>query len=156
MSQDQNRILSLREVFADFPYEYEPAQLSGVPVRGIAIDSRSLRPGELFVALSGASRDGHEFIAAAVRAGAAAVVGERDMPELAVPYVRVPSTRAALTWLAAAYYDWPGRKLTVIGVTGTDGKTTTSTLLHSILQMSTNGLTGLSVQRQVANHHCSR
>jgi UDP-N-acetylmuramoyl-L-alanyl-D-glutamate--2,6-diaminopimelate ligase len=133
VSQDQNRIVNLREVFADFPFAYQPAPLSDVPVHGIAIDSRSLRPGELFVALSGASRDGHEFIAEAVRAGAAAVVGERDMPELAVPYVRVPSTRAALTWLAAAYYDWPGRKLTVIGVTGTDGKTTTTNLIHRIL-----------------------
>jgi len=133
VSQDQNRSVSLRQVFAEFPFAYQPVHLSDIPVQGIAIDSRLARPGDLFVALRGGSLDGHEFIPAAIVNGAAAVVGERDMPRLAVPYIRVESTRQALTWLAAAYYGWPARKLTVIGVTGTDGKTTTTNLIHRIL-----------------------
>jgi UDP-N-acetylmuramoyl-L-alanyl-D-glutamate--2,6-diaminopimelate ligase len=133
LSQVHNRSVSLRQVFTDLPLAYEPQQLSEVDIRGIAIDSRLARPGDLFVALRGGSQDGHEFIPAAVENGAAAVVGERDLPPLAVPYIRVGSTRQALTWIAAAFYDWPARKLTIIGVTGTDGKTTTTNLIHRIL-----------------------
>jgi hypothetical protein len=67
------------------------------------------------------------------RMGPAAVIGDRDLSGLNVPYIRLESPRQALTWLAAAFYNWPASKLTVIGVTGTDGKTTTSNLLYKIL-----------------------
>jgi UDP-N-acetylmuramoyl-L-alanyl-D-glutamate--2,6-diaminopimelate ligase len=61
------------------------------------------------------------------------VVGDRDLGALAVPYIRVDNARRALTWIAAAFYDWPGQKLTVVGVTGTDGKTTTTNIIYQIL-----------------------
>ena len=79
------------------------------------------------VARAGRSTDGHIFIPAAIAAGAAAIVGEKDQPELSVPYVRVRDSQAVLGLLAAAFHDFPSRKLLVIGVTGTDGKTTTAT-----------------------------
>jgi UDP-N-acetylmuramoyl-L-alanyl-D-glutamate--2,6-diaminopimelate ligase len=60
-------------------------------------------------------------------------VGEREISGLAIPYIRLENPRRALTWLAAAFYNWPARQMTVIGVTGTDGKTTTSNLLYKIL-----------------------
>ena len=77
--------------------------------------------------------DGHDYISKAIDKGAVAVVGQKDLDDLPVPYIRVEEPRQSLTYLAAAFYDWPGRKLTVIGVTGTDGKTTTSNLIYHIL-----------------------
>ncbi|NWF68163.1 MAG: UDP-N-acetylmuramoyl-L-alanyl-D-glutamate--2,6-diaminopimelate ligase [Chloroflexi bacterium] len=97
--------------------------------------------GGIFVARKGLSVDGHEFIARALEKGAAAVVGESEISGLPVPYARVKDASEALGYLAAAFYDFPSRKLLVIGVTGTDGKTTTTTLIHSILQ-SANGTSG--------------
>lgn len=77
--------------------------------------------------------DGHDFIQNAIDNGAAVVVGDRDLDGLSVPYIRLENPRQALTWLAGSFYNWPARKLTVIGVTGTDGKTTTSNLIYKIL-----------------------
>ncbi len=124
---------TLRALFEGFPFAFSPAQPAEIPLTGIAIDSRRLAGGELFVAMRGGSADGHDFIGDAIRGGAAAVVGERELEGLAVPYVRVEEARRALAWLAAAFHGHPGRKLTVLGVTGTDGKTTTCNLLHRIL-----------------------
>jgi UDP-N-acetylmuramoyl-L-alanyl-D-glutamate--2,6-diaminopimelate ligase len=109
-------------------------------VYGISADSRRVEPGELFVAISGVSLDGHAFIPQALEEGATVVVGERapqDMPDLpwgTFAYIRVPDAREAWGWLCTAWEGFPSRQMTVIGVTGTDGKTTTSTLLHAILQ----------------------
>ena len=96
--------------------------------------SLEVEPGGLFVARAGQSYDGHAFIPDAIAAGAAAIIGETEAPELAVPYIRVNSAVDILGLLAAAYHDFPSRKLVIIGVTGTDGKTTTCLLLHSILK----------------------
>jgi UDP-N-acetylmuramoyl-L-alanyl-D-glutamate--2,6-diaminopimelate ligase len=98
-------------------------------------DSRLVEHGGLFVARRGLSVDGHRYIANAVERGAAAVVSERPI-ELDIPYIHVRDADRVLGVLAAAYYDFPSRKLTVIGVTGTDGKTTTSTFIHAILNTS--------------------
>lgn len=107
------------------------------PIRAITADSRQVQPGDLFVAVPGVSVDGHRFIPAAVQAGAVAVVGEQPAAALDLPpdvvYVQVANARAALGWLHAAWRDFPSRKLTLIGVTGTDGKTTTTNLLYAML-----------------------
>jgi len=110
-----------------------------VEVTGIAYDSRQVKPGEVFVAIRGLNVDGHNFIPQAVEKGAAAVVGERPVkavrqPASGVPYIQVRDSRLALAMLSAAFYGHPGRRLRVIGVTGTDGKTTTVNLIHSILE----------------------
>ena len=96
--------------------------------------SGDVRPGGLFVARAGQSADGHSFIPAAIAAGAAAIVGEIEQPDLPIPYVRVKSAQQVLGPLSAAWHNFPSRKLVIIGVTGTDGKTTTCHLLHSILK----------------------
>ena len=103
-------------------------------ISGISIDSRTTAVGDLFVAMRGGTLDGHDYIGQAIAAGASAVVGEREALRLAVPYVQMQDPRRALTWIAAAFHGWPGRRLTVTGVTGTDGKTTTTTLIHHTLQ----------------------
>lgn len=103
-----------------------------LPITHITADSRQVQPGALFVAYRGVARDGHEFIPQAIAAGAVAVVGERELNP-GVPYLRVSEGRRALGLLCAAWEGFPARRLGVIGVTGTDGKTTTSNLIHSIL-----------------------
>ena len=128
---DEN--VSLKKIFSEFPLKYSPGNIPGIPITGIAMDNRKVEQGNLFVAIKGGSADGHDFIPDAISRGAVAIVGERLLETKGIPYIRVENSRLALTWLAAAFHGNPGRKLTVIGVTGTDGKTTTCNLLYQIL-----------------------
>jgi UDP-N-acetylmuramoyl-L-alanyl-D-glutamate--2,6-diaminopimelate ligase len=111
-----------------------------VDIYGIAANSQQVKPGDLFVAVPGVTVDGHRFIADAVDNGAVAVVGELspqalgDVPWGAFSYVRVANARRALGWLCAAWRNFPSRKMTLVGVTGTDGKTTTVNLIYAILR----------------------
>ncbi|GAB4363822.1 MAG: UDP-N-acetylmuramoyl-L-alanyl-D-glutamate--2,6-diaminopimelate ligase [Deltaproteobacteria bacterium] len=107
--------------------------LGALVVGGLSADSRTVRPGDLFVALRGDHADGHAFLSAAARSGAVAALVERDISPAPLPCVRVPSTFSALPAVAAAFYEDPSARLTVIGVTGTNGKTTVTYLLESIL-----------------------
>jgi UDP-N-acetylmuramoyl-L-alanyl-D-glutamate--2,6-diaminopimelate ligase len=111
------------------------------PITDIQYDSRLVAPGALFVALRGGYVDGHEFIDAAIRIGAAAVMVERQLP-VDAPQIIVPDSRAELATAAAAYFGHPSRELDVIGVTGTDGKTTTAYFLDHILR-SAGRVTGM-------------
>jgi UDP-N-acetylmuramoyl-L-alanyl-D-glutamate--2,6-diaminopimelate ligase len=125
----------LKQLLADLE-DYHLIGDATVEVTGLACDSRQVQAGNLFVAYPGVDVDGHRFISQAIERGAAAIAGEIpravDLPS-DVPYVQIPNGRAALAHLAAGWYGHPGRKMTVIGVTGTDGKTTTVNLIQSIL-----------------------
>jgi UDP-N-acetylmuramoyl-L-alanyl-D-glutamate--2,6-diaminopimelate ligase len=107
---------------------------AAVEVAGLEYDSRKVDPGALFFCVVGEKVDGHEFGVRAVEDGAAALVVERELTELAVPQVVVESSRAAMAPLAARFWGDPTARLRVIGVTGTNGKTTTAFLVREILQ----------------------
>jgi UDP-N-acetylmuramoyl-L-alanyl-D-glutamate--2,6-diaminopimelate ligase len=106
---------------------------AGVEISDLAYDSRHAAPGTLFFCVTGLSRDGHEFAGEVVDAGAAALVVERPL-DLGVPEVQVPDARAAMAPLAAAFWGDPTAELTVVGVTGTNGKTTTAFLVRHLLE----------------------
>jgi UDP-N-acetylmuramoyl-L-alanyl-D-glutamate--2,6-diaminopimelate ligase len=124
--------MKLSELLKEFPLPYSPIT-GNVEITGVVSDSRSVEKGNLFVALTGETTDGHQYIPAAIQQGAAAIVGTHAVFNLGVPYIQVEDSRKALPYLAAAFYGYPARKLTMIGVTGTDGKTTTTNLIHQIL-----------------------
>jgi UDP-N-acetylmuramoyl-L-alanyl-D-glutamate--2,6-diaminopimelate ligase len=127
------RKVNLNQLVSHFPKTFQgPAP--DVPVTGIALDSRLVEPGNVFVALEGGSVDGHHYIPEAITQGAAAVVGTKPALDIEVPYLEVPDGRLALAQLSAAYFGFPARELIVIGVTGTDGKTTTANLIFHILR----------------------
>jgi UDP-N-acetylmuramoyl-L-alanyl-D-glutamate--2,6-diaminopimelate ligase len=118
------------------------AELRGdgsVEIRDLAYDSRRARPGTLFFCFSGERTDGHDFAPAAVEAGASALVVDRPL-ELDVPQARVEDARAAMAPIAAAFNGDPTSELGVVGITGTNGKTTTAFLVRQLLES--------------AGHHC--
>ena len=128
-----DRIVPLLELFSSFPFSFEPENISKKDISGITADSRKVNPGFLFVACPGQSVDGHNYIEKAIDMGAVAVVGEKKNIGCKVPYIQVDNSRRALAFLAAAFYDYPAKKMIMIGITGTDGKTTTANLIYSIL-----------------------
>ena len=145
-----------------------PARVSGTPTMGelaslvdgrlrgtpdivvvdASADSRQVGPGWLFIAVPGARFDGHEFVSVAARNGAAGLCVSHPVESL-LPSIEVPSTRAVMAQLAASIHDHPSRKTAVVGVTGTNGKTTVTFLLESIVRRSGRscGLLGTVVTR---------
>src|SRR6201992_2917386 len=116
--------MTLRELLGDGP---------DVVVTGLAFDNRLVESGTLFFCVPGFTRDGHDFAPDAVARGASALVVERPLG-LGVPELQVDDVRAAMARAAAAFYGDPTAELRVVGVTGTNGKTTTAFLVREILE----------------------
>ncbi|MBV9414850.1 MAG: UDP-N-acetylmuramoyl-L-alanyl-D-glutamate--2,6-diaminopimelate ligase [Solirubrobacterales bacterium] len=110
-----------------------PAGAGGVEISGLAYDNRAVVPGTLFFCVPGFTRDGHEYAPEAIARGAVALVVERPL-DLGVPELQVPSVRAAMAPVAAAFYGHPTETLQTVGVTGTNGKTTTAFLVRALLE----------------------
>jgi UDP-N-acetylmuramoyl-L-alanyl-D-glutamate--2,6-diaminopimelate ligase len=126
-------VASAPALAADVRSIVEHAGVAAVPVTAIAHDSRAVTPGSVFVAVPGHRADGAAFAAQALAQGAVAVVAESPAPEdIRAPWLRTSNARLALAELSAAFYERPSEALTVIGVTGTNGKTTTTYLLASV------------------------
>jgi UDP-N-acetylmuramoyl-L-alanyl-D-glutamate--2,6-diaminopimelate ligase len=107
----------------------------GRTVKGVAYDSRRASPGSLFVALKGQHADGLRFVPQALARGAMAVVSEAEPPaDLKVPWIVVPDARRALAALAAALFAHPSREMAVVGITGTNGKTTSAYLIGALFE----------------------
>ncbi len=111
-------------------------------VGGVSHDSRTTKPGDLFVAMPGYETDGHRFIPAALERGAACVLCERP-PEGGAPYIQVADSRRALAVIGANYFGHPAREMTMVGVTGTNGKTSTTYLLKAVLEQAAGAKVGL-------------
>jgi UDP-N-acetylmuramoyl-L-alanyl-D-glutamate--2,6-diaminopimelate ligase len=125
---------NLKQLLSELPCEWEMSgKWNPKHITGLAMDSRLVQPGNLFFALVGENQDGHMFIRQAIEKGAIGIVGVQPMNDLPVTYIRVSNSREILAHISAAFYGYPARRMSMIGVTGTDGKTTTSNLIFHIL-----------------------
>ena len=131
--------MTIAQLIARLPASTRVIGDSAREIASIEIDSRRVTPGALFVALAGEHTDGHAFIQAAVQNGATAVLLEEaralDVPD-SVTAIAVPDSRRALSVVAAAFYGDPSRAIDVLGVTGTNGKTTTTRMIAAIVETS--------------------
>ncbi len=126
-------MISLQKICKDiFPSLSE--ELGTIRVTGIASDSRVVKPGYLFIAVQGYNTDGHLYIKDALRRGAVAVIAEKDVSDCAVPVLHVDDSRRAAAAVAHRFYGEVSGELLLIGITGTNGKTTVSLLMESILK----------------------
>lgn len=116
--------------------ELFPDIASNTEVTGIKINSKEVEKGDIFVCTMGVTADRHDFIDEAISNGACAVVVSKDVGEKSVPLIRVKDTNSYLRELCSKYYDYPYNKLEMIGITGTNGKTTTTTLTYEMIKAS--------------------
>ncbi|MET0403775.1 MAG: UDP-N-acetylmuramoyl-L-alanyl-D-glutamate--2,6-diaminopimelate ligase [Cystobacter sp.] len=123
--------MKLTDVLAGCGAEQTSGGRTPVDVTGVSQDSRKVKPGDLFVAVPGAKEDGAQFVGEAVSRGAVAVVSEKPLSSQ-VPYFKVSNARKALALIAANFYGRPADQLTLLAVTGTNGKTTTTFLLEAM------------------------
>ena len=124
----------LSELINGLSYSEIIGSIENIDINGICYNSLKVRKGDVFVAVKGFNADGHKYIASAVENGAAAVIVEDICENLSVPQIVFDDTRAALAHLSNKFYDYPSKKFRLIGVTGTNGKTTITYLVKAILE----------------------
>ena len=133
--------MKLSDLLKDIPV-LETNVSPDLDIVGVSFDSRRVEPGHMFVAITGYAADGHRYIPMALDKGASCILCERR-PEGDIPYILVPSSRPALALLGANWYGHPAERMTVLGVTGTNGKTTVTYLLKSVLEQCLGAKVGL-------------
>ena len=160
MKSLQQLLAAWQTAAATNPSALPPPPYSGPDVQllNLVEHSADVQPGSAFVARVRTGTDGHRFIGPALEKGATLILAQRPADELAltvpdnVAYVVVPDTAETLAWLAAAWYDFPARYLTIIGVTGTDGKTSTCNILFAVLRQAGLKVGLLSTIKAVVGH----
>ena len=117
------------------PLGMDELKIPEVLISGLSINSKTIKKGDLFIALQGTSKNGHSYITDAINSGAAAIIANKSYTEkVTIPIIKVENSRKALSIIASEYYDHPSKAMTIIGITGTNGKTTTAFLVKSILE----------------------
>ena len=134
--------MKLRDLLEGIPVLSATADLE-LEIPNVSYDSRATRPGDLFVAMRGFATDGHAFIGKAAAAGAAVVVCETPPAEGELPYVQVADSRRSLAVIGANFFGHPAKDMTMVAVTGTNGKTSTTYLLKAILEQEAGAKVGL-------------
>ncbi len=127
-------LLSTKKTLAELISVINDAEVQGdtsITITGITLDSRKVAPGDIYVCIPGLSMDGHDFAESAIKAGARALVVQRYLP-IDIPQLKVTDTRQVVGYLAARLYDNPSHQLSLVGVTGTNGKTTVTHLIEKI------------------------
>ncbi|WP_216828583.1 UDP-N-acetylmuramoyl-L-alanyl-D-glutamate--2,6-diaminopimelate ligase [Alkalihalobacterium elongatum] len=109
-------------------------EIPDILISGLHFHSRQIKKGYVFVAISGYETDGHQYIQDAIEAGAIAIIGDKDLRGFSIPYIRVKNSRNILPKLAQSFFGTSAKKHTLIGITGTNGKTTTAFMLRHILE----------------------
>lgn len=120
-------------------------------IYGVADNSIDVKEGYVFVAIQGFNNDGHQFIEAAIKKGASLVVGEQELENLSVPYIQVADSRKTLGIIAKNFFGDPAKHKLIIGITGTNGKTTTSYMLRHILESNGNSCSVIGTIQNVIN-----
>ena len=133
--------MKLRELLIGVPIQSSTADLE-TEISGVSYDSRATKPGDLFVAMTGFATDGHRYIAAALEKGAAAVLCQQP-PAADCAYVQTADSRRALAVVGANWFGHPAKEMTMVAVTGTCGKTTTTYLLKAVLEQARGAKVGL-------------
>jgi len=144
--------LKLSELIKDLKIEKIKGDID-IDISGISQNSKTVKEGYLFVCIEGFVMDGHKFIPEAIQRGAGAILLQKDIPiNMDISVIKVKDTRKALALLANRYYDYPSRKLKVIGITGTNGKTTVAYMLKAILEEANKKVGLLTTVENIINH----
>ncbi|CQR47794.1 UDP-N-acetylmuramoyl-L-alanyl-D-glutamate--L-lysine ligase [Paraliobacillus sp. PM-2] len=142
----------LIELLNTIPQYQGNKSIPSIEIKGITIDSRKVQQGYLFFCIEGYTVDGHDFVNQAIENGAVAVIAQKQVASYTVPVIYVKDTVKALGYIANAFYDYPTQRLELIGVTGTNGKTSVTNLINEMLQVNQN-ITGLigTIEMKIAN-----
>ena len=128
---------TLEDILSKFNQDYKivsTVSLTDIIVKGISFNSKTLKPGDLFVCLVGENFDAHSFATDAVNNGASVILAQKVLDNIDIPVIVVENTAMAMAQIATIYYDYPGRKMRLIGITGTNGKTTVTHLIEKIFE----------------------